>query len=133
MCWVMPPASPAITLVLRMWSSSEVLPWSTWPITVTTGARVTTCSPLSTSAVAVSDSPYSDTNSTSKPNSSATIWRVSRSRRLLMVAIRPRRMDAAITSWGRTSIRFASSPTVMNSVARMTLADSVAISPPFSS
>ena len=39
MCWVMPPASPAATSVERMASSSEVLPWSTWPITVTTGAR----------------------------------------------------------------------------------------------
>ena len=39
MCWVMPPASPAATLVERMASSSEVLPWSTWPMTVTTGAR----------------------------------------------------------------------------------------------
>ena len=26
-------------LVLRMASSSEVLPWSTWPMTVTTGGR----------------------------------------------------------------------------------------------
>ena len=37
MCWVMPPASPAATLVERMASSSEVLPWSTWPMMVTTG------------------------------------------------------------------------------------------------
>ena len=39
MCWVMPPASPAATLALRMASSSDVLPWSTWPMTVTTGGR----------------------------------------------------------------------------------------------
>ena len=39
MCWVMPPASPATTLALRIWSSSLVLPWSTWPMTVMTGAR----------------------------------------------------------------------------------------------
>ena len=39
MCWVMPPASPATTLVERMRSSSSVLPWSTWPMTVTTGGR----------------------------------------------------------------------------------------------
>ena len=39
MCWVMPPASPATTLVLRILSSSSVLPWSTWPMTVTTGGR----------------------------------------------------------------------------------------------
>ena len=35
----MPPASPAATSVLRSASSSEVLPWSTWPMTVTTGGR----------------------------------------------------------------------------------------------
>ena len=39
MCWVMPPASPATTLALRIWSSSLVLPWSTWPMTVMTGGR----------------------------------------------------------------------------------------------
>ena len=39
MCWVMPPASPATTLAERMRSSSSVLPWSTWPMTVMTGGR----------------------------------------------------------------------------------------------
>src|SRR3989344_2116220 len=39
MCWVMPPASFSATLVLRIASSSLVLPWSTWPMTVTTGGR----------------------------------------------------------------------------------------------
>ena len=39
MCWVMPPASPAATSVERIASSSEVLPWSTWPMIVTTGGR----------------------------------------------------------------------------------------------
>ena len=46
MCWVIPPASPAATVVVRMASSSEVLPWSTWPMTVTTGARGTRSSGL---------------------------------------------------------------------------------------
>ena len=46
MCWVMPPASPATTLVLRMASSSEVLPWSTWPMMVTTGGRGTRSSAI---------------------------------------------------------------------------------------
>ena len=39
MCWVMPPASPSTTFGWRIRSSSGVLPWSTWPITVTTGGR----------------------------------------------------------------------------------------------
>ncbi len=41
MCWVMPPASPATTSVSRIASSSDVLPWSTWPMIVTTGGRST--------------------------------------------------------------------------------------------
>ena len=43
MCCVMPPNSPATTSVSRIASSSLVLPWSTWPITVTTGGRGTSC------------------------------------------------------------------------------------------
>ena len=39
MCCVMPPASPLATRVRRIVSSSDVLPWSTWPMTVTTGGR----------------------------------------------------------------------------------------------
>jgi hypothetical protein len=39
MCWVMPPASPAATLAERMASRRLVLPWSTWPMMVTTGGR----------------------------------------------------------------------------------------------
>ena len=39
MCWVMPPRSPAATSVVRIASSRLVLPWSTWPMTVTIGAR----------------------------------------------------------------------------------------------
>ena len=40
MCWVMPPDSPEATAVSRMASSRLVLPWSTWPMIVTIGARV---------------------------------------------------------------------------------------------
>ena len=47
MCWVIPPASPAATSVSRIASSSEVLPWSTWPMIVTTGARSTRSSSAS--------------------------------------------------------------------------------------
>ena len=39
MCWVMPPLSESTTLDLRIRSSSEVLPWSTWPKIVMTGGR----------------------------------------------------------------------------------------------
>ena len=47
MCWVIPPASPAATSVSRIASSSEVLPWSTWPMTATTGGRSTRSSSAS--------------------------------------------------------------------------------------
>ena len=68
-------------------------------------------------------------NSTSKPNSSATIAIASLSSRLLMVAMSPSRMQVAITSCGFTSMRLASSATVMNSVARMVRTSSAATSP----
>ena len=47
MCWVMPPASPATTSASRTASSSDVLPWSTWPMIVTTGGRSTRSSAAS--------------------------------------------------------------------------------------
>ena len=47
MTWVMPPASVATTLLARILSSSDVLPWSTWPMIVTIGARGTRSSGLS--------------------------------------------------------------------------------------
>ena len=40
MCCVIPPASLACTLVLRILSRSRVLPVSTWPSTHTMGWRV---------------------------------------------------------------------------------------------
>ena len=66
MCWVMPPASPAATCVCRMASSSDVLPWSTWPMIVTTGGRAWSVSGASS-------------NVTSSASSSAA-WRISISR-----------------------------------------------------
>ena len=56
MCWVMPPASPATTFAWRIASSSDVLPWSTWPITVTTGARGCSFSGLAAAGCAKNDS-----------------------------------------------------------------------------
>ena len=41
MCWVIPPNSPETTSVVRIASRSLVFPWSTCPITVTTGERGT--------------------------------------------------------------------------------------------
>mmetsp|Transcript_16285 Transcript_16285/g.49376 ORF Transcript_16285/g.49376 Transcript_16285/m.49376 type:complete len:505 (-) Transcript_16285:542-2056(-) len=85
---VMPPASPAATSVVRSASSSEVFPWSTCPMTVTTGGRRTSDSggssssttphePASPSSPSSAPSPARDT---SAPNASATASAVSASR-----------------------------------------------------
>ena len=66
MCWVMPPASPATTLALRMASSSDVLPWSTWPMMVTTGGRGS----RSSSSSGVSKRPSSTSDSATR----LTVW-----------------------------------------------------------
>ena len=50
MCWVMPPRSPDATVVERMASRRLVLPWSTWPMTVTIGARATRLASSSSSS-----------------------------------------------------------------------------------
>ena len=39
MCCVIPPNSPDTTVALLNTSNTDVLPWSTWPITVTIGGR----------------------------------------------------------------------------------------------
>ncbi len=62
MCWVMPPASPAATRVLRIASMSVVLPWSTWPMKVTIGAR------------AVSSSGFGFGNSFGGALTTSTLW-----------------------------------------------------------
>ena len=116
MCCVMPPASPAITLALRMLSSSDVLPWSTWPMTVTIGGRGTQSSGLSSSSLMASDT-SALTYSVLKPNSSATMLIVSASSRWLMETIIPMLMQVEMTSETETSIMLARSLAVTNSVS----------------
>ena len=70
-CCVMPPASPAATFVFLMASRSEVLPWSTWPMTVTTGA-LWFSSPCSVVVSSRSRSSCGAIFSTSYPKSVAT-------------------------------------------------------------
>ena len=117
MCCVMPPASRSATRVSRMASSSDVLPWSTWPMTVTTGARDCMSS-------AFDSSPCADTSSSSKlrisisaPNSRAMSFAVSMSSVLLMVIIMRFINSLASTSFTRTSSLSARSFTVMPSAS----------------
>src|SRR5271165_1809649 len=82
MCWVIPPASPAATLALRIASRSVVLPWSTCPRMTTTGGLVSMSFDSSATGLAFSLSLAScccDTSprcliSSTKPYFSATFW-----------------------------------------------------------
>ena len=71
MCCVMPPASVATTRVWRIASSSVVLPWSTWPMIVTTGGRVTSDSAGSSYASGSSSSSLACLIVTSRSTSAA--------------------------------------------------------------
>ena len=64
MCCVIPPYSPATTSVSRIASSSRVLPWSTWPMTVTTGGR----------GASLDSSRASSSSSRSSASSTLAIW-----------------------------------------------------------
>ena len=117
MCWVMPPASPETTLVLRMASSSEVLPWSTWPMMVTTGGRglrLPSSSPGGLSMITSSTSD-SETRTTLWPNSSTMSVAVSGSMVWFWVAMMPFCISTFTTAATRSAMRLASSCTVMAS------------------
>ena len=98
MCWVMPPASPETTLAWRMASSSEVLPWSTWPMMVTTGGRDS----RSSSTSGVSNRPSSTSDSATRltvwPISSAMSWAVSASITSVILCISPCFISRRMTS-----------------------------------
>ena len=100
MCWVMPPASPAATSVSRIASSSEVLPWSTWPMIVTTGGRSTRSSSASANSGSSGSSSAAVTISSLRSYSSA-IARIDSSVRVwVRVAISPIIISFLITSAG---------------------------------
>ena len=99
MCCVIPPASPAATFVWRIASRSEVLPWSTWPMTVTTGARGTRGADVEPSVVSLaerdrSSSSSKDTTAASTPISLAIWTAVAASSVWLTVASTPRCMSS---------------------------------------
>src|SRR5512134_367049 len=109
----MPPNSRSATLVVRIASSNEVLPWSTWPMTVTTGGRGRSCAGSVSSSS--STSPSSERTCTSKWNLSATSLAAVGSSTSFTVAITPRSSRALITSVVLRRIAAASSPTVTDS------------------
>ena len=116
MCCVMPPASPLATRARRMLSSSEVLPWSTWPITVTTGGRgSSTAVDVPSSSLSASSASGSSSLAARAlwPISSTTIIAVSWSSTWLMVTIVPIFIIVLITSTALTAILWARSATLI--------------------
>ena len=89
-CWVIPPASRSVTRVERIASSRDVLPWSTWPITQTTGGRGTRFFGSSSSSFKSSAmTSIFSSGSQIKLNSSAISSAVSKSTSWFTVTISP--------------------------------------------
>src|ERR687886_670085 len=102
MCCVIPPASPDCTLALRIRSRSEVLPWSTCPITVTTGGFSTRSSGASSGAAAPGGGFATAPTSTSTPISEAISSISSVESVCVTVFISPKDMSTLITAVGAT-------------------------------
>src|SRR5579884_1745754 len=117
MCWVMPPYSRAATDVFRMASSRLVLPWSTCPITVTTGGRGVV--PLASGSAATSRIEVTSWTWTvsgglgAKLKAAMTLVATSRGIMWLTPAMIPLSTSFLMTSPTPTPIRAASSPTWM--------------------
>src|SRR6478735_2463663 len=111
----MPPASPDTTLAWRSASSSEVLPWSTWPITVTTGERDSVSVELSTTSNRPSSTSEAATRLTLWPISSAISCAVSASITSVILCIAPCFINRRMTSTARSDMRLASSWMLMAS------------------
>ena len=113
MCCVIPPASPATTFALRMASSSDVFPWSTWPMIVMTGGRSTRSFGSSSISLITSSTSASETRTTLWPNSSMISSAVSASIVSFWVTIIPLFINDLTTSPTRSAIRLASSDTTI--------------------
>ena len=127
MCWVMPPASPAATEVSRIASSSEVLPWSTWPMIVITGARSTRSASASANTGAAVSSSSEWTISTSLLSSEASTWIDSSDSVWVSVFISPSAISFFITS-GTGTLRYsATSLTVEPELTWIALGSATAV------
>ena len=118
MCCVMPPCSVAVTFDSRIASSRLVLPWSTWPMIVTTGGRFWSFDssssivgrPVARSTATSACSAWC-ASTASNPMSVATIAAVSKSMTWLIEAMTPFFMSSLMTSTGDTAMRSPSSLT----------------------
>ncbi len=125
MCWVMPPASPLVTSAPRMASNKLVLPWSTCPITATTGGRASPVPAVRLTLGAASVSSFLWASSIFRPNSATIIWAVSKSIRSLTVARTPFFINSAIRAETGIDNCSARVPTVMLSSISMVVFASV--------
>ena len=127
-CCVIPPRSPAATVVFRSASRRLVFPWSTCPMTVTIGARVSSAAVADSSkriclvaaggasgaSVGASSTSSGSGSATLNPSSVAISAAVSRSIPWFMVAKTPLRIRGLMMSAGLTRRICASSPTVID-------------------
>ena len=113
MCCVMPPASPAATSVSRMASSSDVFPWSTWPMMVITGGRSISSSSVSSKAGSSSTSSAAEWIVTFLSNASASTSMASSESVCVSVAISPSSMSFLMTSGAESLSDSATSLTVL--------------------
>ena len=114
-CCVIPPASPAVTLVSLIASSKDVLPWSTCPIIVTTAGLGFRSDSASFTSLITSSTSASETLKTLCPNSSTINSAVSASITWFWVTIIPIFISALTTSATRSAILLANSETTMAS------------------
>ena len=121
-CWVIPPASPDATLDVLIKSKSEVLPWSTWPITVTTGGLNSNIGSVTSSIFNNDSGSFSFAASGLWPISSTAIIAVSWSSTWLIVTIIPIPIKIFITSPAFTDILWARSATDIVSGTKISLA-----------
>ena len=128
MCWVMPPASPAATSVSRIASSSEVLPWSTWPMIVTTGGRSTRSASSSSNSGSSSTSSAAWTISIFFSNSSARTPTASSESVWVSVAISPSPISFLMISGTGTPRYSATSLTVEPELMRIVWSSGTATS-----
>ena len=127
MCWVMPPASPAATSVSRIASSRLVLPWSTWPMIVTTGARSTRSSSASSNTGSAISSSSEWTISTSLLNSAASSSIVSSGSVVVSVLSSPSAISFLMISALETSRYSATCCTVEPELIRIAVGSIVVV------
>ena len=114
MCWVIPPNSPETTLAFLKTSKTEVLPWSTCPITVTIGGRFCKFSDLTSFIFSIISSAFASLIGL-WPNSLTKYSAVSASIVLFIVTVTPIPSKCLIILLDCSAILFANSLIVITS------------------